>query len=750
TSSLGGAILVGDGTASNQARLTVDRTAFVNNTAATGGAIYNHNYSTATVEQSVFTDNHATTKSGALHSNNVFGSLTLAYLTLAHNSTGGTGPNIGSTGITHNLGYNLVDDINGAAHIFDSRKGDHVGNADFVVTGISDRLDPTDDTRTLRESIQDANSADGTIWLPAWRSVLTRRGFDDTALSGDLDVLGDISIVGAGAGLSMVDAMGSNGLGDRVFEVRPTGSLSIRGLTVSGGYTTSLGGAVLVGNGTPQNQAVLTVDRSSFEGNRADVGGAIYNHNYSTADVRRSAFTSNHAVSKSGALHSNNIAGSLTFEALTLAQNTTNAEGPNIASTGVTHNLGNNLVDDVQGAAHIFDMAKGDHVGSVDFVVTNLADRDALFDGGLSLREAVRASNAASVGPKLPGIPGFAGLTNDEGVESLLGEGRPSGGGRVDSARTIWLPAWEHRLTLQGFDAFALAGDLDILGDVTLVGTGPGFSVVDAGGADGLNDRVFEVRPQGHLALSRMTVAGGSTTSVGGGVLVGNGGSGNRATFLATETSFVDNVATNGGGIYNHNRSNTDVRRSVFTRNQATSTSGAIHSNNLPGLGQIVFEGLVLAQNTASIGPNVGSNTAAFVNLGNNLVDITTGAGSLFVGDTIGTANYVVNSVADTFDPASGTRARSLREAVDLANDSGSDSSIWLAPWLFRLNRQGTGGESEGAIDVLGSSDLTIQGLDLGASNAQTTLDATDLLDSVFDDIGTGDLFVLDVELIEP
>jgi len=54
-------------------------------------------------------------------------------------------------------------------------------------------------------------------------------------------------------------------------------------------------------------------------------------------------------------------------------------------------------------------------------------------------------------------------------------------------------------------------------------------------------------------------------------------------------------------------------------------------------------------------------------------------------GDHLGTPQYVVTSVLDTFDHTDDNQSLSLREAVDLANQAVGTQEIWLPAWNFVL-----------------------------------------------------------------
>lgn len=107
-----------------------------------------------------------------------------------------------------------------------------------------------------------------TIEIPAGTIVLTGADREDGNASGDLDIDKDLTIRGAGAGATIVDADGV----DRVFHVLDTGAnVVIEDLTVRHGRLTggnAQGGGVL-------NKAELTLRRCEITGNEAAVGGGI-------------------------------------------------------------------------------------------------------------------------------------------------------------------------------------------------------------------------------------------------------------------------------------------------------------------------------------------------------------------------------------------------------------------------------------------------------------------------------------------
>ena len=103
---------------------------------------------------------------------------------------------------------------------------------------------------TLRAAVMQANfSGGGTIILPAGTYTLTRVGYDDGAIAGDLDITADLAIQGAGSGVTIVDGNGSV-THDRVFQVLPTvRNFTLSGLTIRNGESISTNDTTLGGGG---------------------------------------------------------------------------------------------------------------------------------------------------------------------------------------------------------------------------------------------------------------------------------------------------------------------------------------------------------------------------------------------------------------------------------------------------------------------------------------------------------------------
>lgn len=163
--------------------------------------------------------------------------------------------------------------------------------AAFAVNNTSDSVDinPGDGicatsagVCTIRAAIQEANTLPGTdtISIPAGTYTLRiATGAEDSAF-GDFDILGPVTIVGAGAASTILDG-GDPPIGapptvlavDRLFQIHPTaGNVTIRNLTLREGYSPEDGGAIA--NASP---ATVRLESVTITGSTSEVeGGAIF------------------------------------------------------------------------------------------------------------------------------------------------------------------------------------------------------------------------------------------------------------------------------------------------------------------------------------------------------------------------------------------------------------------------------------------------------------------------------------------
>ncbi len=169
---------------------------------------------------------------------------------------------------------------------------------------------------TLRAAVV-LSSAVSTIILPAGTYTLSRAGQEeDFGSKGDLDVYRDLTIKGAGAANTIIDA---NKI-DRAFHVL-SGNLTISGVTIKNGLAANNpqfvgsfnyvpldsgpenGGAIMVDSMSAVGNASLTLSDSILQNNSAPkgAGGAIYNY-FSKVTLAGVTFTTNSSYEGGGAI----------------------------------------------------------------------------------------------------------------------------------------------------------------------------------------------------------------------------------------------------------------------------------------------------------------------------------------------------------------------------------------------------------------------------------------------------------------
>ena len=191
--------------------------------------------------------------------------------------------------------------------------------AQLTVNALSDGVDasPGDGTCrtaagtcTLRAAVQeaDASNAADTITLPAGRLQLGRplvfplpsqtADLELDPANGDLDVTGTVTIRGAGADRTTIDA----GRHDRAFDIELGANAVISDLTITNGDATkadktpadiALGGAIL-------NNSTLALERVALIGNKSDGGGGVFTIPLTKFSIRDSLVANNTAVEGGG------------------------------------------------------------------------------------------------------------------------------------------------------------------------------------------------------------------------------------------------------------------------------------------------------------------------------------------------------------------------------------------------------------------------------------------------------------------
>ena len=231
----------------------------------------------------------------------------------------------------------------------------------WVVTTTADSGAPG----TLRECIIEANKFSGvTLSVPAGTYTLTIAGQgEDAAATGDLDITANMTISGAGADSTIIQAGtdATNGI-DRVFHLLADATLSDMTVRFGNLGTSTEGGGIYIdnaavvnltevavqnntgkhGGGIYNRNGTLTVSASTISGNAAASGhgGGLYHDGGTTATLTNVTFSGNSATSDGGGIYGNDP---LTLVNVTLTGNTA-SKGGGIRRNGGTASLKNTII----------------------------------------------------------------------------------------------------------------------------------------------------------------------------------------------------------------------------------------------------------------------------------------------------------------------------------------------------------------------------------------------------------------------
>lgn len=304
---------------------------------------------------------------------------------------------------------------------------------------------------TLRAAVQEANASAGAdiIHLPAGTYTLGLAGAgEDAAATGDLDVLGDVTLTGDGLATTAIDG---NDL-DRVFEVHGAETyVKISGCTIRNGSIAGNGGGGIrnhrgtlrldhtmvsgnavtgtgsydVGGGLFNQQGDLTVVDSHIDQNEADRGGGIFNAGSSIMRVERTTVSNNTSqgggglllygtseltnVTVSGNTASNNGGGLSVSEEVTLLNCTVaNNSGPlgnglvNFGTVTLKNTILSNTTDNIYNAGAVIseghnlaDDSPGDLNDPTDILNTDPRLGPLQDNGGPAPTQALRPGSPA-------------------------------------------------------------------------------------------------------------------------------------------------------------------------------------------------------------------------------------------------------------------------------------------------------------------------------------------------------------------
>lgn len=591
---------------------------------------------------------------------------------------------------------------------------------------------------SLRGAIQEANALAGadTIYLASGTYTLSFDGFDDdNALAGDLDITGDVTIIGAGAENTIIDGGGI----DRVFDIFPEATVTISGVTIRNG--TARNGAGIRNTGTLLLENSI-VENNVAEGEFDSVGGGI----------------------------ANSQGGDFTLDGVIVRNNTAEIHGGGLYSTDSTATIidstfENNSTEMDGGGVSVFN-------GSLDMTGGAISNNSTELDGGgLSMESAIVSLTQVSVSENTATEEG--GGINVIGSDAELrvfastianNTATNEGGG----IRAVGVTVGLMDTTVSGNTTTLDGGGL--FSDTSIVELQNSLFANNAASEDGggISSNGFT----GMLNVSNSTFSGNTSLLSGGAIYNAAAG----GTTLVNATLTANSAGTLGGGI--RSTTLTNLGNTIVAQNTAVTegfdVSGAYFTlgNNLigrvegssglffaqnddqmgfsfsvldPGLqpladngGPTLSHALLAASTAIDAGKSLGAaqfdQTGNFRNFdgdrdGTYLVDI--GAVE-FVNESI---TFTVNTTDDTFDAvtaddfASDSSGNiSLRSAIQETNSIVGEAIISLPVGTYTITRDGVGEDfaSTGDLDI--NDHLTIRG-----AGSDTTFIDGGAIDRIFD-----------------
>lgn len=181
------------------------------------------------------------------------------------------------------------------------------GAADFIVNQTDDRYDGVCDAHcSLRDAVSAANALPGPdriilqaetyrLSLPAGRDEEGDVLDEDDNLNGDLDIRDSLTLVGQGPSRTLIS--GSPEANDRLIEVFAGARVVLERLRLTGGHSSTYGGAL-------ENHGEVVLRQVEVSGNRSTAafqpgnGGGVANHG--RLEVYRSLFANNRAGAGEG------------------------------------------------------------------------------------------------------------------------------------------------------------------------------------------------------------------------------------------------------------------------------------------------------------------------------------------------------------------------------------------------------------------------------------------------------------------
>jgi HYDIN/CFA65/VesB family protein/centrosomal CEP192-like protein len=299
-------------------------------------------------------------------------------------------------------------------------------------------------------TLMNASVSGDTIVIPAGTITLAGPANEDANAGGDLDVLKNLIIQGAGPGATIIDG----GLIDSVFDVLANHTLTLSGVTIRNGVnsngaggggirnfgTVNLANAIVSGNeaaklaggirndgGGIRNLSTMSLTNVIITGNlsRGD-GGGIYNEQGSVMTLTDVTVSGNTVEIDGGGIYN---LGTATLTRVTVSGNNADTAGGGIFTGGAVVTSATATLTNVTVSGNHINASGGGIYNSATAILTNVTVKanTANFEGGgianfgsTSLKNVIVAGNSGVV------VPGTA---NCSGTITSLGHNLDSGNG---------------------------------------------------------------------------------------------------------------------------------------------------------------------------------------------------------------------------------------------------------------------------------------------------------------------------------
>jgi CSLREA domain-containing protein len=465
----------------------------------------------------------------------------------------------------------------------------------------------------------------------------------------------------------------------QVFAITMGGSLTLESLTVRNGNSTitNLGGGAY-------NTATLIIRNSTFEGNNAQHGGAVFTGSGTTLTIENSNFLSNSTGENGGAIY--NETGTVTIQGGIFSGNTAmyggsianlGSQSGQITITGSTFE--GNTSSDSGGAIH------NGSVGSINILNVNFIENASVLGGAI-----YNLGKLMIVNSDLSGNSGWyaGGLYNDRGevtiMESDLSKNLADHGAgiyNIKGALTITESTFAENI---GDGIFNESGTVEVAR--ANFSNNRGNGIHNHSGTSILESAVLRMTDS---TFSKNLESGiyndYAKNNISRTTFYGNANSGihniNGSVVTVSKSTFESNSAFEGGAIHNASTSILNLQNNTFVMNFATARGGALYNSaEAYGINN------TFSENEAKYGGGIYNSDPGELQIDNTIL-----ANSLLGGDCLNVLGQVtgINNLIESV----GGDACSLINGVD-GNIIGSDPNLGTltgSPSYYPLNGSSLG-----------------------------------------------------------